>query len=105
MNAKTGNVRVTSCFGGLAMYKSSAYFQPNCQYRLGGEDYVNAMDEAKQNWNDDDHDDYDYDDSNDDDDDDDDDNAQEGTAVYNTTRYYAIRKLARRASMRTCRVS
>ena len=100
MNAKTGNVRVTSCFGGLAMYKSSAYFQPNCQYRLGGEDYVNAMvDEAKQNWNDDDHDDNDYDDSNDDDDDDDDDNAQEGTAGYNTT---SIMRYANSQEERPC---
>lgn len=38
----TGNVRVTSCFGGLAMYKANVYFQSKCRYRLD-RDYVNAL--------------------------------------------------------------
>lgn len=31
---ETGNVQVRSCFGGLAMYRSRAFFEPKCRYKV-----------------------------------------------------------------------
>lgn len=42
---KTGTTRVKSCFGGLAMYRSSAYFEEHCTYEL-----QSSILEQLENW-------------------------------------------------------
>lgn len=43
IKTNTGNVRVTSCFGGLAIYKSKPYFEEKCNYQLNNIDSSKIM--------------------------------------------------------------
>ncbi len=46
--SSTGNLSVRSCFGGFAMYRAKAYFDPKCGYQLRmSEDEIKRLDQGE----------------------------------------------------------